>query len=120
MNFGFTLQYGSQLLNGFLPQSGLQLFLGLPQSGVEVHSSSLDRYLILLFIFFQTRKVRSLRSADSNVCWSLSLLVVMILSILVFLYYRPRMRVGKGFTPVCLCVCVCIRVITFEPLDLLT
>ena len=40
-------------------------------------------------------------------------------------FYRPRMRVGKGFTPVCLsvcarvCVCVCIRVITFEPLDLL-
>ena len=33
--------------------------------------------------------------------------------------YRPRKRVGKGFTPVCLSVCLCIRVITFEPLDLL-
>ena len=22
--------------------------------------------------------------------------------------YRPRMRVGKDFTPVCVCVCVCV------------
>ena len=33
-------------------------------------------------------------------------------------YYRPRTWMGKGFVP--LCLSVCIRMITFEPLDLLT
>ena len=36
-------------------------------------------------------------------------------------FLPPANAEGNGFIPVCVCVCVCvcIRVITFEPLDLL-